>query len=66
MTPALRLVERAQSVRRSDHPAERLRALAARVRRLSLVGRLDIERSFIERDDLARELVRLARDLEHA
>ena len=59
---------RIETSRRHDvqRPAERLRALAARVRRLSLVGRLDIERSFIERDDVARELCRLARDLEHA
>lgn len=50
----------------AQHPADRLRVLAARVRRLSLVGRLGTEESYVERDDVARELVRLARELANA
>jgi hypothetical protein len=45
-------------------PDERLRALAARVRHLGLGGRFDPERAVIEREDVARQLYRLARDLE--
>lgn len=45
-------------------PPERLRQLAQRVRRLSLVGRLDVEASFVERESVAAELRRLARELE--
>ena len=58
MSPARRPAE--------PRPAERLRELARKVRRLSLVGRLDIEASFVERDELARALVRLAAELERA
>lgn len=52
--------------REAPRPADQLRTLAARVRKLSIVGRLDVERSFIERDDVARELVRLAQVLDRA
>jgi hypothetical protein len=41
-----------------------LRALAARVRRVGLNGRFDPEAAFIERDELARALRRLADGLE--
>ena len=42
-----------------------LRALAGRVRRVGLNGRFDPEAAFIERDELARALRRLADGLEH-
>jgi hypothetical protein len=42
-----------------------LRALAGRVRRVGLNGRFDPEAAFIERDELARALRRLADRLEH-
>jgi hypothetical protein len=47
-----------------ETPADTLRQLATRVRRLSLAGRLGTEASYIERDDVTRQLVRLAADLE--
>jgi hypothetical protein len=42
-----------------------LRALAGRVRRVGLNGRFDLEAAFIERDELAHALRRLADRLEH-
>ncbi len=59
---ALRLVQIDR--RPLETPAARLRALAGRVRRLSIAGRLGTEESFVERDDVARELMALARELE--
>jgi hypothetical protein len=53
----------ASSSRRS--PAEQLRTLARVVERLSLNGRFDPEAAFIERDELAHALRRLADRLEH-
>jgi hypothetical protein len=44
--------------------AAQLRALASRVRRVGLNGRLDPEAAFIERDELAHALRRLADSLE--
>jgi hypothetical protein len=44
--------------------AEQLRTLARRVRRLGLAGRFDPEAAFIERDELAHGLHRLAAELE--
>ena len=45
--------------------AEQLRTLARRVRRVGLNGRFDPEAAFIERDELAHALLRLADSLEH-
>jgi hypothetical protein len=45
--------------------AEQLRALASRVRRIGLSGRFDPEAAFIERDELAHALRRLADSIEH-
>lgn len=45
-------------------PAERLRKLAARVRRLAVAGRTDPEAVLIAKHDIARALARLARELE--
>ncbi len=55
-------------IRRQPEPSppQRLRELARKVRRLSLSGRLDVEASFVERDELARALVRIAAELERA
>lgn len=47
-------------------PAEHLRDLAARVRRLGVHGRLTPEEIVVERDDIAARLRRLARSLETA
>ena len=44
--------------------ANQLRALASRVRRMGLNGRFDPEAAFIERDELAHALLRLADRLE--
>jgi hypothetical protein len=44
--------------------ANQLRALASRVRRVGLGGRFDPEAAFIERDELAHALLRLADRLE--
>ena len=44
--------------------ANQLRALASRVRRVGLNGRFDPEAAFIERDELAHALLRLADRLE--
>ena len=44
--------------------ADQLRALARRVRRVGLNGRFDPEAAFIERDELAHALLRLADRLE--
>jgi hypothetical protein len=44
--------------------ANQLRALATRVRRVGLNGRFDPEAAFIERDELAHALLRLADGLE--
>ena len=49
----------------SDAP-ERLRAAARRIARLGLGGRLDPEAAFIEREDVARLVLGVARDLERA
>ena len=46
--------------------AARLRALAARVRRLGLAGRFDPETACVERDEIARALQRLAAEAEGA
>ena len=46
-------------------PAEQLRTLARVVERLGLNGRFDPEAAFIERDELAHALRRLADRLEH-
>jgi hypothetical protein len=46
--------------------AARLRALAARVRRLGLAGRFDPETVYVERDAIARALQRLAAEAEGA
>jgi hypothetical protein len=40
--------------------AARLRAVAGRVRRLGLAGRFDPEAAYVERDELAQALLRLA------
>jgi hypothetical protein len=58
MTPERRLAE--------PSPPQRLRELAQRVRRLSIVGRLDIEASYVERESVVIELRRLAREMERA
>jgi hypothetical protein len=47
-------------------PADRLRALAGRVRRLGLAGRFDPESAYAEREEVARALHRLSRELERA
>jgi hypothetical protein len=46
--------------------AARLRALAARVRRLGLAGRFDPETAYVERDEIARALQRPASEAEGA
>ena len=45
---------------------ERLRALARRIARLGLGGRMDPETAFIEREDVARQVLDVARDLERS
>lgn len=50
--------------RRADHPADRLRQLAARVAKLGVVGRVTPESVLIEKLTLASELRRLAVELE--
>ena len=49
----------------SDAP-ERLRALARRIASFGLGGRMDPEAAFIEREDVAREVLGVARDLERS
>ena len=49
----------------TDAP-ERLRALARRITRLGLAGRLDPEAAFIEREDVAQLVLGVARDLERS
>lgn len=49
----------------TDAP-ERLRALARRITRLGLGGRLDPETAFIEREDVAQLVLGVARDLERS
>jgi hypothetical protein len=49
----------------SDAP-ERLRALARRIARLGLGGRMDPETAFIEREDVAQLVLGVARDLERS
>jgi hypothetical protein len=51
-------------IRGATSASSELRALAGRVRRLGLTGRFDPEAAFIERDELARALHRLADGLE--
>lgn len=45
-------------------PADHLRGLAARVRRLGLAGRFDPETAYAEREEVAQALRRLAREVE--
>jgi hypothetical protein len=45
-------------------PAERLRDLARRVRRMGLNGRLDPEAAYIERDEIANDLTSVAQVLQ--
>lgn len=47
-------------------PSERLRALAARTRKLAVAGRTDPEAVTIEKMTIAAALLRLARELEAA
>lgn len=49
----------------SDAP-ERLRTLAHRIAKLGLGGRMDPEAAFIEREDVARMVLGVARELERA
>ena len=46
--------------------AARLRAMATRVRRLGLAGRFDLEAAYIERDEIAQALLRLAIEADRA
>ncbi len=57
---------RIETPRRHDvqRPAERLRALAARVARLGVVGRVTPETIVVEKLSLAAEMRRLAAELE--
>ena len=52
------------STQTTERAAATLRQLSRQVRRLGLNGRFDPEQAFIERDDLAQQLLRLARHLE--
>jgi hypothetical protein len=62
--PAAALPPDAGGTRMARSAAAQLRALANRVRRVGLNGRLDPEAAFIERDELAHALRRLAGRLE--
>jgi hypothetical protein len=62
--PAAALPPDAGGTRMARSAAAQLRALANRVRRVGLNGRLDPEAAFIERDELAHALRRLADGLE--
>lgn len=60
------LAMKAETVRRrpDQGPGDRLRALASRVSRLAVAGRLDPEHVVVEKLTVAAEMRRLAREIE--